>query len=151
MSEYNLSMNLNDKQKWTLITLLKAKSKGLTPAQLQKTLFLLQKAFPKKLKDFYHFKPYNYGPFDIQVYINAEKLASEGLINLYPVKNGWSIYSITKTGEEVAKQVERQLDKPLIEYLDKVVKWAQSLTFQELISSIYKKYPEYKINSVFGD
>lgn len=143
-------MKLNEKEKWTLLALAKAKSKGLTPAQLQKTLFLLQKAYPKKLKDFYNFIPYNYGPFDIQVYVNAEKLAKDGLVGLSPIRNGWSQYYITSLGKKVASKIEENSDQSIVEYLDKIVKWAQSLTFQQLISSVYKHYPEYKINSVFS-
>ena len=139
-----------NKENWNLLAISLGGDEGLTPAQLQKVLFLMGKAYPKTLNEFYNFKPYNYGPFDKQIYLDAEALASEGLIETIS-KNGntWPYYCISEKGLEFAKALADSEDQRPISYLTKIVKWAQSLTFGQLISSIYEKYPEYKVNSVF--
>src|SRR5439155_6656754 len=51
---------------WVLLALLAAEGHSLTPVQLQKCLFLLGSRRPKDVgRDFYHFRPYDYGPFDV--------------------------------------------------------------------------------------
>ena len=137
---------------WLLLVLCFAKEEGLTPAQLQKTVFLLQKAFPKADKLDYNFKPYNYGPFDVNVYNDVELLAIQGLVEIHK-KNGhnWNTYHISANGKEIAKDSAESLDAKMAVYVKKLVEWVQSISFQTLIGSIYKKYPEYKKNSIFKE
>jgi len=135
---------------WPLLALHFAGEKGLTPAQLQKTIFLLQKAFPKNEELNYNFQPYNYGPFDSSVYQDVESLADGGLTELKK-RNGcnWNTYHISLLGEESCKKLIKKYNGSIFTYLKDLVHWVQSVSFQELISSIYKKYPEYKKNSIF--
>lgn len=141
---------LMTKRDWTLFAIFLGGDKGLTPAQLQKVLFLLSKAYPKTIGSFYNFEPYNYGPFDKLIYQDAKILAEEGLIKTVEKDgNSWSYYCIDKTGSEKAEGLLDDSQQSAAIYLKKIVEWAQSLTFEQLISSIYEKYPEYKVNSVF--
>lgn len=140
------------KEDWTLLAIACAGESGLTPAQLQKSLFLLEKNSPRKISNFYQFKPYNYGPFDKTIYLDANVLASENLVKVNGVDGqSWSKYHITEQGLTKAKKLKSELDPPLSSYLERVVHWAQRLSFSQLIASIYKRYPEYKVNSVFKD
>ena len=70
-----------EKRDWLLLALAAAKTKGLTPVQIQKSLFL----FGENMSGiggsrFYKFVPYNYGPFDKRIYSDAEALETEGLV-----------------------------------------------------------------------
>lgn len=144
--------NKINKEDWLLRTIAEAGEKGLTPAKLQKSLFLLGKAFPKELPDFYSFEPYNYGPFDISIYQEADVFSAKGLITKKSVAGyDWSKYIITKEGKKRIADMSALFDKEMEKYLTTLMEWIQPLSFQELISSVYKKYPEYKINSVFID
>jgi len=68
---------------WVLLALLAAKDHSLTPVQLQKSLFLLGKRRPHDIgKAFYHFRPYDYGPFDVAVYTDTDQLVEEGLVTV---------------------------------------------------------------------
>jgi hypothetical protein len=127
---------------WTLLAVSLGGNKGLTPAQLQKVLFLLSKAYPKTIS--------NYGPFDKAIYQDAKLLVDEGLIKTIE-KNGnsWSYYCISSDGVDKAKLLLGDHSLRPAAYLNKLVHWAQTLTFEQLISSVYEKYPEYKVNSVF--
>lgn len=39
--------------------------------------------------------------------------------------------------------------RPLQDFLHKAATWVLSLTFQELVAAIYKRYPDMKANSIF--
>lgn len=143
---------MKGRKQWPLLALFFAKQKGLTPAQLQKTAFLLQKAFPQAKDLSYDFQPYNYGPFDADVYHDVEFLADNGLTEIRS-SNGhtWNTYHIAAKGNEIAEAAMKNMDKKVLTYLADLVTWIQSVSFQELIGSIYKKYPEFKANSIFKE
>ena len=62
---------------WTLLAICAGGFRGLSPVQLQKTLFLLGKQLPEAVTaDFYDFQAYHYGPFDRTVYVDAERLSN---------------------------------------------------------------------------
>ena len=69
---------------WTLLAIALAGGLPLSPAQLQKAVFLFGEQMPKDVlpEDFYDFQPYNYGPFCRDVYTDAEELAAEGLVEI---------------------------------------------------------------------
>lgn len=144
---------MNNRQKWALLAISYADKQGLTPAQLQKSLFLFQKAFGRQVGDFYEFTPYNYGPFDKSVYTDAEALITDKLVGKADgnANHTWSIYAITSAGKSKADELLGELDPKMSRHLKKIVTWAQGLSFQQLISTIYQHYPEYKVNSVFKD
>jgi len=140
------------KEDWIPIVLTKAHPDGLTPVQLQKSLFLLQKAFPSLLKAFYNFQPHNYGPFDVAIYEDANDLESKQLIKKVQIENrSWAKYCITQSGQQKGEELLKKVDKKVVDYLTKLINWIHELSFQELITSIYKKYPKYKVNSVFRE
>lgn len=141
---------MEERINWSLLILYMAGENGLTPVQLQKTIFLLQKAFPGLDNLDFNFRPYNYGPFDVGVYQDVEYLLYKGLGEVHK-KNGSGVrtYYISRRGTAIAKKLNDLLDSNTNNYLLELVNWVQSLSFQDLVSSIYKKYPEYKENSIF--
>ncbi|OHB18223.1 MAG: hypothetical protein A2544_01185 [Candidatus Zambryskibacteria bacterium RIFOXYD2_FULL_43_10] len=143
---------MKDRAKWILMALFVAGEEGLSPAQLQKAIFLLQKAFPNLETLSYNFQPYNYGPFDVGVYHDVEMLADNALVELRQRGgHNWSSYHISETGKKTSELLKNSLDSDAVLHLTKLVKLIQSVSFQTLIGSIYKKYPEYKKNSIFKD
>lgn len=135
------------KRDWTLLAIAAADGEPLSPVQLQKILFLLGE-FKLKGKRFYRFVPYNYGPFDPEIYRDAETLEAEGLISI--TSGGrWKGYAATPRGLAVADRINANPDAK--DYLRRVVTWARSLSFQELLRAIYARFPEYRANSVFQD
>jgi hypothetical protein len=135
---------------WTLLAICAAGGAGLTPVQLQKSLFILGEEMGKMIgTSFYDFRPYHYGPFDGDVYSDAEKLEREGLIAISKVPGrNWNQYVPTPDGCAHAEQIDNR--NPLATtYLRNVVKWAQSLSFSQLVRAIYDRYPHMRVNSVF--
>jgi len=140
-------------KEWILLAISCAKDGSLSPVQLQKSLFLLGRMFSKEVgKEYYQFMPYNYGPFCQTIYSDCEVLAAEGLIDIgRSINPGWTEYSITAKGSKHAEKLNRKVSAEAYEYLQEVVNWARSITFQQLIRSIYSKFPEFRANSVFQE
>lgn len=138
---------------WTLLVIASAAGRPLTPVQLQKSLFLISRNLsPEHLRveSFYIFKPYDYGPFNQQIYNDAQQLRDEGYIIIDPDDGvRYRDYAATLPGLERSSELQRQLDGPTSEYLDAVVNWVRSLSFKALVQAIYKHYPDMKVNSVF--
>jgi len=137
---------------WTLYAIAKADKKGLSPIRLQKSLFMLGANLPDFVgKKFYTFRPYNYGPFCIDVYNDVDRLIEKEYVKANPVLSSrWYEYTITPAGNKYLKEIElNDTQKVALDYLGSVVEWTQELNFQQLVSTIYSLYPEYKKNSIF--
>jgi uncharacterized protein YwgA len=136
-------------KEWTLLVINYADKDGLAPVKLQKTLFLLKQAY--KFNKFYSFKPYNYGPFDIKIYEDVGELIEKGYVQKVSTNLSWSKYLITDEGSKIVHTLESRISKKQLSYVLKLVKWIEPLSFTTLITSIYKRYPRYRKNSVFID
>ena len=139
------------RQNWTLLAIYFAGGSGLSPVQLQKSLFLIGQELRETVGDsFYSFIPYNYGPFSIDVYRDANALAERDLVNIMQrTGESWNCYTISDTGREHSEQLKDSAPPNGVSYLKVVVDWAKGLTFQQLVRSIYKQYPSFRKNSVF--
>src|SRR5438046_264312 len=134
-----------EKKDWTLLVIAAAEGSGLQPVQLQKSLFLLSRRLsPVRLDtgDFYAFEVYDYGPFCWEVYSDAELLQREGLIDIdHPEQRRYREYRITEAGREKARELRISLAPEAGTYLDAVVGWVRSLSFNDLVDAIYKAFP----------
>ena len=136
---------------WALVVIAAAQGESLEPVQLQKALFLIGEELPDDVgDDYYSFRPYDYGPFDQAVYSDAESLAAEGLVTSSPIQYSQPSYlsSTTLAGQREAEVKSRLLSSDARAYVDEVVVWVRSLSFNELCDAIYAKYPEMAKNSV---
>ena len=151
-SERRSSMDRSD---WTLLVLKSGGESGLSPVQLQKSLFLLKENLGNclagfDLENYYQFVPYNYGPFDVTVYDDAQALANDGLAEILEVPGRrYRQYRISSEGMKLALQREKELRREVVEYIGNLVGWVKNQTFQSLLRTIYRLYPSYRENSVF--
>lgn len=136
---------------WTLLAIAAADEAGLDPVQLQKSLFLIgQRGRQHVGADFYNFVPHNYGPFSHAVYSDADRLAADGFISKERRDgNTFASFAITPLGKVLANELRLRLAEGGDQFLDQTVAWVKSLGFRDLVQSIYKHYPEYRVNSVF--
>lgn len=136
-----------------LLVIAAAGDTSLTPVQLMKSMFLIGQAELSELpSNFYSFVPYNYGPFNPDVYRDVEVLVNEGLVlEIGDTGRNWSKYAITPAGLRGARNLKRRVAREFSDYIDAVVKWVKSLTFSGLLQAIYTKYPEMRENSVFQE
>jgi hypothetical protein len=136
-----------------LVMLALAKGDALTPVQIQKSLFLAGEevgdAFRASSK--YKFEPYDYGPFDKQVYADAHALATKGLVKIGTDSRGWNTYAATEDGLQRAADLRTRLNGGQREMLNRIVGLVRRLSFTQLVSAIYRKYPPMRARSVFRD
>jgi hypothetical protein len=136
-----------------LAVLAAAEGAQYTPVQIQKALFLLSKNMPELVGNGpkFNFVPYDYGPFDIEVYNEANMLKAQGLANISPSGSGgrWNTYAVSPSGLEKGKRILEKLPTAKLSYIKRVSVWVLSLDFGSLVKSIYDAYPEMKVNSIF--
>jgi len=137
-----------------LVVLSLANGQPFTPVQIQKALFLASDKVPNAFKSHstYDFQPYDYGPFDWQVYADIEGLAKEDMaqINQQPGAR-WRTYSASEAGIALGQHYAERLTREQRSVLEKIVKLVRRLSFNELVSAIYKAYPSMRARSVFRD
>jgi len=137
------------KKEIVLAALAPAKGSRHTPVQVQKLLFIIDKEIPALVNGpYFNFQPYNYGPFDKAVYDELIELASEGYVETIP-ENTWLSYRLTQTGQGEGDRLLGSLHADAQEYIGKASEFIRSLSFLQLVSAIYKAYPEMQVNSVF--
>ena len=141
-----------DKKLIVLASFAASNGKTHTPAQIQKLLFLIDKSIPTMVQGpHFNFKPYDYGPFDQSIYTVLEGLYQEGLVEIVESGQTWKKYSLTPKGQELGQEVLNSIESKGREFIREISMFVLSLSFPQLISAIYKAYPEMKQNSVFRD
>jgi len=120
-----------------------------SPAQLQKLFFLMDReAAGHTGGPYFNFRAYDYGPFDPAVYEEVETLAGMGLA--FVDKTGfYRVYSLSPAGLEQGRAALNEFTPAGREYAARAANWVRSVSFNQLVSEIYKRYPEMKENSVF--
>ena len=123
-----------ERKDWTLIAIALSR-RGLAPIQLQKSIHLIQQTYPRDLGDhFYQFRSISSGHFSDEIYPDAQALAGEGLIAIeISEQEGWQHYSATAAGNARAKQLSGFLRDPILHYLRRVVGWASTRSFEQLV------------------
>jgi uncharacterized protein YwgA len=147
------TVDIVSKEDWTLLAVALADGKPLSPVQLQKTVFLFGKLLPEEVlpKSYYNFSPYNYGPFCVDVYRDAESLAEAGLADIGATSHGYAEYTATTRGIVKGQEVASRLPQEAASYAAAIVEWVRKQSFSQLVSAVYEEFPEYKVNSVFAD
>lgn len=122
-----------------------------SPVQLQKMMFLIDRNIGVALGGpFFNFEPYDYGPFDVGVYNEFSAIARQQLGE----ESGYGSYRRYRLNDEGRSRAREVLGTITIEYrqyIEKIAHFVQHLSFSALVSTIYKHYPEMKVNSVFKD
>ena len=141
-----------DRDKFMLAAMSPAGTGFFTPVQVQKMFFLFDKNISDKLRgEFFNFTPYDYGPFDVDVYRELEELENEGLVeiqDLYPTLSP-KRYRLTDDGLSVGAEIFKSFDDFIQKYILDVVEFVRSMSFAELVAAIYEFYPEMAVNSTF--
>jgi uncharacterized protein YwgA len=118
------------------------------PVQIQKLVFLLQEKGIKE--EVFNFIPFDYGPFDPQIYKSLEELSDEGLVEIIGepfAKN--RRYRLKSEGVEKAKAALNKLSPDNQEYAARLFHWMKGLSFAQLVGAVYADYPKMRENSVF--
>ena len=75
-----------------------------------------------------------------------------GLVESDPVPGrSWTVPRLTEDGQKRAKTDFQKLPDRYQRYVSEVAEYVRRLSFAQLVSAIYKQYPEMKENSVFRE
>jgi hypothetical protein len=141
-----------DRRELLLAVLIAGRGRAFHPAQIQKAIFLIDKNLPHLVHSGprYNFVPYNYGPFDRNVYVEAERLRDEGEVIIAPAPNGrWQTYAASEGALSRGEAILGRLKLKSRRYIESVVEWVLAQSFSSLIKSIYDAYPDMRENSIF--
>ena len=127
-----------------------APSKGRphSPVQIQKLMFLVEQEAPVVSEgDHFDFQPYDYGPFDKDVYRVLDDMAAEGFVTID--RGGYvRTFALTPLGYVRGNELFEQLETATQNYLRAASTFVLKQGFYSLVSAIYKAYPDMRENSV---
>jgi uncharacterized protein len=149
----NVPMVTSSKRKETILAVLAAGPRvPFTPVQIQKLLFLVDRRIPKLIGGpFFNFVPYHYGPFDKHIYALLEELKGEGYVKIEHDSNfRRNTYSLSDAGITKGKDHLSTFPPVAVDFVQKTIAFVLKSSFAQLVSAIYRAYPEMKANSVFA-
>lgn len=125
-------------------------SASFTPVQVQKLFFLIDREIPRFVGGpHFSFRPYDYGPFDSAVYDTLDILSIQGLVEIES-SGRYRVYSLTSSGYDAGQKLLAQLVPEVNKFIADAANWVLSLRFDQLVSAIYRRYPDMKVNSIFN-
>lgn len=130
---------------------LAAGGRGVTfpPAQVQKLFFLVDREIPNAVGGpHFSFAPYDYGPFDKAVYDVLDCLEGEGKVTITS-SGKYRRYGLTESGWAAGTEALTHIRPEAKKFLEDAAQWVNKLGFADLVSAIYKRYPEMKERSIF--
>jgi hypothetical protein len=141
-----------EKSEFVLAVLSTSSGKSFSPVQVQKLFFLIDMRIPKSVKGpYFNFVPYDYGPFDPEVYRVLEELERTGDVKINKEFGNYRNYSLSLQGQKKGEDAIKYFEKNIQEYIKTLSEFVRDLSFIELVFAIYKAYPEMKVNSVFKE
>ena len=140
---------LDNRQRHVLMALSPAGTQHLSPVQVQKLFFLLDKN-EQEGAPYFDFVPYDYGPFDKKVYHELQNLATAGFVEILELSSSRA-YKLTEEGAKIGKRELKKLPQSYQQHIHNLVEWIMPLSFPQLVSAIYDAYPDMRENSVFRD
>jgi hypothetical protein len=149
-----MDAQLTPRQNVVLAALATHSGAEFAPVQVQKLFFLIDENISGALggKQF-AFEPYDFGPFDSDVYQELNALERNGLVRIewYGPSKGQRRYALTPAGQEAGTSVLKKFGPEVQKYIADTSAWVRSLSFPQLVGSIYKAYPHMREKSVFKD
>lgn len=144
---------LSRRQKLILAVMSAANQGSFLPVQIQKLFFLIDKRLTDQVGgECFAFMPYDYGPFDQQVYQELDRLQSCALVSITD-GSPWEVreYTLTDAGQTAGARLLNEFEQDAQASIAELTKFVRSLSFRQLVSAIYREYPEMKANSVFNE
>jgi hypothetical protein len=136
---------LNNKKKFILAVLSTGDYDFYTPVHVQKLFFLIERLIGLK---FFNFIAWHYGCHDKEIYQLLKELSEENYI-IIDNKDISSRYFLTKKGFIIGrKELNKYNDKQKKNIL-RLNNFVHSISFSQLVATIYKHFPEMKVNGVF--
>jgi uncharacterized protein YwgA len=134
-----------------LAALSSAGCSGFEPVHVQKLFFLIDRMLGDRLGgEYFDFQAYDYGPFDKDVYAELECLSRQGFVQITGI-GSLRTYSLTPLGQSAGSAALGRLGDDLPEKVTTLANWVRTKPFTQLVSAIYKEFPDMAVNSVFSE
>lgn len=122
----------------------------LDRVRMQKAIFLLSQRGSDKLRSFYSYRPYNWGPYSDALTEDVRNLQSQGKLTVVnDPANRYGRYIATTSGEADAALAWDELNTAERSFLIDVRSYVTGSSFQKLLREVYAAYPEYATASHF--
>ena len=140
------------REDYVLAVMSVAEGGSLSPVRVQKLFFLLDDKIPGKVGGpYFEFAPYDYGPFDANVYHVLESLKSKDLADIKkPEFSTPSLYRLTVQGQKIGEEKFKSIPDDAQEYIVRLMEWIREKSFRQIVSSMYKYYPDMRTKSGAG-
>ena len=144
---------MSERKDWLIVALSESPTGQLSPVQIQKAMFLFKEGAGSHFdqEQFYNFSAYHFGPFSPDIYYDLEALERRGLVQIERSDTGKrQAYTITAQGKAAAEQIKAEQHRAS-SYLGNLTRWVQRKSFPALLRYIYRRWPQYRANSIFVD
>lgn len=141
-----------DQKEIILACMAPAGGAAFTPVMIQKLMFLVDKQIATYIGGpHFEFIPHLYGPFDLDIYAALEGLESDGNVIISRFPTSTRTYQLSPSGQQKGNVIFKTIDPIAQDFILRASTWVRTLSFTQLVSAIYKAYPEMRQNSVFRD
>ena len=120
---------------WLLLATAVSGASGLSPVQLQRSLFLVcQKREEQVGPGFYEFESYGSGPASTALYADIDALvAAEYIVKEWVPESSCSTFHLSDAGQGRAADFRRKMKKEALESLEDAVAWVKEQSYLELV------------------
>lgn len=121
-----------------------------TPVQMQKLVFLVDQLKAEVGGPYFNFQPYHYGPFDKAVYEDLLALQCESAVEIVSDERlKMSKYRLLSRGEACGRAILDTFTTDTRNYIQNLSDFVRQASFADLVSAVYDRFPEMKVNSIF--
>jgi hypothetical protein len=115
--------------------------------RVMKGCFLVDQLGGERWQDLFHFRAYDYGPFDSSIYTVRDALKSAGLIEVRG-RGRYESYALTSQGRKRVRALNATLGQKSADWVRKIGRWVTSKSFSQIAHEVYARYPKYATRSV---
>jgi hypothetical protein len=138
------------RQEYVLAVLAAGNGAGHDPVHVQKLFFLLDRRVAELVGGpWFAFEPAAYGPYDKAVYEELRALSQRGLVSISKEAGVPRTYHLTPEGIAEGQTQLAKFPGATADYIRRLSAWVRGLSFSELVSAIYRAFPEMRAKGVF--
>jgi len=123
------------RRSWLLVAIAISGDSGLSPVQLQRSLFLFgQKREEQVGPGFYEFEPHESGPSSRDVYVDIDALVTaEYVVKEWVPDSSWSAFRLSDAGRARVTEFRRKVKKDALSGLEDAVAWVREQSYLDLV------------------
>lgn len=132
----------------TLAAMAPSPSAMYDPVRVQKLLFLIDAEIAGWIDGpHFNFRPHNYGPLDIDVYLTLEELAATGHVRIDRSRPHCG-YKLTEEGRVRGQGSLADFPATASSYIRRANQWIVATSLEDLLSAIFQQYPGMAVNTI---